>query len=117
MTGPSDSVAPHQSPKQSSLFTGDWRSGHRFALFWLALVLCLLSLVALAVVFFGWGDTNDLWRLHGRPLLCRSRSDHLCHHESPALAGLQTRYVLTFTVLCLVGLTAFISYVLVERAL
>ena len=117
MTGPPDSVAPHQSPKQSSLFTSDWRSGHRFVLFWLALVLCLLSLVALAVVFFGWADTMTYGDFTVALFYAVPAAIIFAITSLLLWAGLQTRYVLTFTALCLVGLTAFIAYVLVERAL
>ncbi len=102
MTGPLDSTGPHESPRRSRLVASDWRAGPRLALFWVALGLCLLSLVALAVVLFGfrvsWRDGN-IALLIGLPAALIFLVTSLLLR-----AGLRTGYVLAFTLLCLIGL-------------
>jgi hypothetical protein len=98
------------------LFTSDWRAGPRFALCWLALGLCLLVLVALAVVFFtdwvrlSWSD--GLFVLFAAlPALGIFAATSLL-----VRVGLRTPYVLVFAAVCLVALTAYTWRVHVERA-
>jgi hypothetical protein len=115
VTGPLDSTAPHESPSRSLLFTSDWRAGHRFALFWLALGLCLLSLAAAAMALFGWGITLNV--SNGFFAIATALLAALIFAVASLLfwAGLRTRYVLTFTAVSLIALAAVIVWGLLGR--